>query len=69
MLKYDTDLCILMKKMDLIMRDGKLMIKLFSVGVNPSYARWANGCRNGRGLCLYSDKLMYEGNWVFGLII
>lgn len=27
---------------------------------------WASGCRNGRGLCLYSDKLMYEGNWFMG---
>ena len=27
---------------------------------------WCGGYRNGRGLCLYSDKLMYEGNWSMG---
>jgi hypothetical protein len=27
---------------------------------------WCSGYRNGRGLCLYSDKLMYEGNWLMG---
>lgn len=27
---------------------------------------WCSGYRNGRGICLYSDKLMYEGNWLMG---
>ena len=27
---------------------------------------WSNGLRHGRGICLYPDLVMYEGNWVFG---
>jgi hypothetical protein len=27
---------------------------------------WSCGYKHGRGICLYPDLVMYEGNWVFG---